>query len=386
MIGKTLHNRSFLATLKYVGRKGSVHLGGNTLGLTPREMAGEFEMFASLRPNRSKPVVHIIGALAPTDWVSDSQMYEIACRHLQEQGYGNCLFSIWRHVDGTTDHYHVITCEVDARGKTVCQSHERWRTKRTSRKIEIEFGLEIMGNTKASIKENYLSSIPMPEPGGLDIEIPTVTTVVADTFAREIQAALPGCLSFGDLAQTLASRGMSMVPQLHKETGEMYGLGYRMEHGPLAGSYLSGSKIPGNFSPSKLIKKHGLSFDPSRDLPAIRCPTPPTPIVAAPRPSVVKPRRKKKGDRSHARHNRKSSKFQPVEPGQCPWLPHGISPETIRANGPAPEGTRLVRSLLAHSQPWAPTLQSPRESIFPGDGTSPWRVARIDRKGHEATW
>ena len=377
MIGRTLHSRSFLAIFKYVGRTGALCLGGNALGDTPAELAREFELYASLRPNLTKPVVHIIGAFAPSDQVTDEAMYQIACRHLEEQGYGNCLHSIWRHFDGTTAHYHLITCQVDSAGKSVSQSYERYRTKRTCRKLEIEFGLEIVSNFAKPKNEVPPPPEPTPEPDGLDVELPGVGTLVGEAIAREIQAVLPTCQTFGDLACALAPRGLVMVPQVHRETGQLYGLGYRMEQGPLAGSYIPGSRLPGNYSPAKLSRKHGLTFDATRDLPLLRNPVPPpAPTNIPAKPPVPKRPRKKKGERPNARAQRKPHQHGPASRGPCPWLPSASAFSNICPPRHEAEGTRLVRTFLGHPNSWAPGSPSTQQSLLPSPGTSPWRLAR----------
>ena len=108
MIGKTLHSQDFKSLCRYVSREGSVLLGSNTLGMTPGEIASEFQMLHALRPGISKPVVHLIGAFAPGENPTDEEMFEAAMRLMREQGYKGTLWSVWRHFDGTTHHFHIV--------------------------------------------------------------------------------------------------------------------------------------------------------------------------------------------------------------------------------------------------------------------------------------
>lgn len=375
MIGKTMHNENVRATCGYVMREGAIYLGGNALGMTSRELTREFAMLQALKPGLKKPVVHIVGAFAPGDRLTDDEMYEIACRAIDEQGYKHSLFTIWRHLDGTTDHFHVVTSQIDTSGKAISQSFERFRMKRTCRKLEREFGLQLVPNISQKEPESSPRPPLTPEPDGLDIELPSITTVVREAFACELREVLPTCKTFGDLAQALSLRGMVMVPQIHSENGEVYGMGYRMERGPLAGSYITGSKVPGNFSAAKLVGKHGLSFDSERDLPLIHDPKPKPPAVAPAAPKVPKLRRKKKGDRKNAKRQRKTPRLHSA-PGLSPWLPAISSLEAFAFNGRAPQGARLGQSFLGHPGGWSPRATPHKQSVFPATGVSPRWMAR----------
>lgn len=368
MIGKTMHNTSFAATCDYVMREGAIHLGSNMVGFTPTELAKEFELLHALRPGISKPVVHIVVALAPEDNLTDEEMLALANRYLIEQGYGNTLFTVWRHLDGTTGHFHAVTSAIDLNGRPISQSFERYRTKRTCRKLETEFDLRKVLNI-ASPKPDPPPPPPKQDPDGLDVEIPSVSTEVADFFSRLIRQALPACKTFGDLSRALAGEGLSMVPQVHTETREVYGMGYRMVDGPLAGSFIPGSKIPGNFSAAKLVKKHGLSFDPERDLPILAARTeepagavPPAP--EPPPPIAAKQRRKKKGERNNARRHRKPH-HAPLDPS--PWITGQWSLGTFLPKAPEAPGAGLGALLLEHPLGRSPLRSSAPKPLLPGN-------------------
>jgi hypothetical protein len=348
-------------------------LGGNCLGQTPAELTEEFLLLQALRPALKKPVVHLIGALATGESMTDAEMYELAIQLLDAQGYSKSLTSIWRHLDGSTHHFHIITSQIDLDGNAINQSFERFRMKRSCRSLEKKFGLKVVPNVHDH--EKPLPPVPAIENDGLDVELPSVTTIVREAFSEAIRATLPGCETFSDLARGLHEKGMVMVPQIHSETGQLYGLGFRMETGPLAGSYITGSKIPGNFSPAKLVAKHGLTFDSVRDLPILSNPIPKPPAPSPVHLKPTKPRRKKKGERHNARNQRTPSRLKPILPGPCPWISSGASFESIHPRGPSSEGSRLVRSILASTyQGTAPTKPA-HESLFPRTGGNPWGMA-----------
>ena len=374
MIGKILHNQDFGSTCRYVARGGAVLLGGNMLGRTAAEISDEFRMLQSLRPDLKKPVVHLVGAFAPNDCLNDAEMLEIASKFLVGLGYEDSLHTIWRHMDGTTAHFHIIAGQMDIDGMAISQSFERFKSKRLCRGLEKEFCLQEVPNIRQERPEPDVPLPPCPEPDGLDVEIPSVTTVVSDFFSRVIRAALPSCTTVGDLAVVLRQHGITMVPQIHAENGQVYGMGYRVETGPMAGAFLTGSKIPGNFSPKKLVAKHGLDFCPDRDLPILRNAPPPPPLSTTTQQKPPKPRRKKKGDRHNARHQRKS-RFQPSSSYPNPWLSIGTTPEILSAHGPSPAGTQLVREILANPYNRASSVKPAHEPLFPYSSANPWGLA-----------
>ena len=146
MIGKIIHNRNFGATCRYVAREGAIVLGGNMLGRSITDLTDEFRMLQALRPDLKKPVVHLIGAFAKSDRLTDAEMLDIATRFMVGHGYEDSLHTVWRHTDGTTDHFHIITGAVDIDGKAISQSFERFKNKRLCRDLEREFGLQVVPN------------------------------------------------------------------------------------------------------------------------------------------------------------------------------------------------------------------------------------------------
>ena len=366
MIGKTTHNQNFKSTCAYVARDGAVLLGGNMVGVTAKELAYEFELLRTLRPGMKKPVVHLMGAFAPTDRLSDEEMMGVALRLIEEQGYAGSLYTVWRHFDGATDHFHVITMAFDLAGRPINQSYERYKTKRSCRMLEREFGLLELPNVRP-VAPPAATVAPSPcELDALDIEIPSVTTEIGEAFARIIRESLPQCKTFADFASVLAGKGLQVVPQIHRENGQLYGLGFRMVEGCLKGSYLPASKVPGGYSPKRLITKHGLTFDPDRDLPLLLDPriTPPLPEVS-PEPTP-KRRRTKKGDRQHARHQ-KHAPGTANAPNSTLWVP-GSESITVIAGGHRDLWTpRLGGPLLAHLVGASAAHQPAGQSILPPD-------------------
>jgi hypothetical protein len=373
MIGKTIHGQSFGSLCRYVIRPGAVYLGGNCLGRNPAELTEEFLLLQSLRPALKKPVVHLVGALAPGESMTDEKMFELAVRLIEEQGYGHSLTSIWRHLDGATHHFHIITSLVDTDGNTINQSYERYRMKRTCRSLEREFGLQAVSNVRSPEKPTPI--VPPVEPDGLDVELPSITTIVRDAFSAQIRAAIPNCKTFADLALALHEKGIAMVPQVHSESGLLYGLGFRMESGPLQGTYLPGSKIPGGFSPSKLISRHGISFEFGRDMPVLLDPKPIAIVIKNEPPVQPKPRRKKKGERQHARHQRRNPRSEPATE-ICPWIPRGREQCASPTSGGTKSPRGLASDFLGRNLGWASPSAFARQSLPPLFGPGHGWVAR----------
>lgn len=372
MILKTIHNMDLAATIRYVARGGAVFLGGNTIGMSSRELIQEFSLIHALKPNLTKPVVHLIGAFAPSDRLDDEKMLEIAVEALKAQGYAMSLYAIWRHLDGATDHFHCVTSQVDIRGKSISQSFERYTAKRTCRSLEREYDLQRVSNIRDRDPEVLLPLQQPPEPDGLDIELPSSTSITKEALSRDLREALPACRTVGDLARALHLRGIAMVPQIHAESGEVYGMGYRYESGPFQGSFMPGSALTGNFSASKLVNKHGLSFEPERDLPVIKNPKPHASPALVAVPGVPKQRRTKKGDRRNAKRQRKPSRCL-TAPGTNPWVSGN---ESLYAQHQNEWRTRLGSTFLAHPVFGATRDQFVGQSLLPPVRTSSGWLAR----------
>ncbi len=117
----------------------------NMLGVTPKQLAFEFDAIAARNPLVKVPAEHIIMSLSPTDRkVSDTEFRMLAQAFLNERGYADCQTLLWRHFDRPNQHVHLLVSRVRADGSVVPNSLNHRKNRDFARRMEERLGLERM--------------------------------------------------------------------------------------------------------------------------------------------------------------------------------------------------------------------------------------------------
>lgn len=115
----------------------------NMLGLTPKELAFEFDAIAARNPRVKVPALHIIISLSPMDRaMSDIAFRMIAHAYLKEMGFSDCQAIMWRHFDTPQQHVHLLVSRVRLDGSVVPNSLNHRKNHRFSRRMEELLGLQ----------------------------------------------------------------------------------------------------------------------------------------------------------------------------------------------------------------------------------------------------
>ncbi len=155
MIAKITGGKSVYGVLKYNGLKAEdgkaeILLQNNMLespdnrfdiGLCMRSFAPY--LFANRRTE--KPVIHISLNPDPKDRVTDRELSEMAQRYMQEMGYGNQPYIVFKHADIDRQHLHIVSVRVDENGKKIKSDFENRRSMEVCRRLEQEYGLHVAG-------------------------------------------------------------------------------------------------------------------------------------------------------------------------------------------------------------------------------------------------
>ncbi len=155
MIAKITGGKSIYGVLKYNGLKAEdgkaeILLQNNMLespdnrfdlGLCMRSFTPY--LFANRRTE--KPVIHISLNPDPKDRVTDRELSEMAQRYMEEMGYGNQPYIVFKHTDIDRQHLHVVSVRVDESGKKIKSDFENRRSMEICRKLEQEYGLHVAG-------------------------------------------------------------------------------------------------------------------------------------------------------------------------------------------------------------------------------------------------
>lgn len=163
MIAKIGRSANLLGTLSYNNLKiekdkGEILLTNKIIETangqyTVSQLAKSFEPYLSANRNTEKHTLHISLNPDPKDNVSDEKYRQMAQQYMQEMGYGEQPFVVFKHTDIDRNHIHIVSVCVDEEGKKISDKFEKVRSTKVCRELEKQFGLIL-----AVEKENNLNS------------------------------------------------------------------------------------------------------------------------------------------------------------------------------------------------------------------------------------
>ncbi len=288
MIGKQFKNRSFRSTLDYVlGKEKAAMLDSNMGGITPRQLALEFGAARRLKPNLQRACAHVILSVPHRDashtqgeyheHLEDEQYVEIAQHWLKEMkfigdGLNKSQYVIARHHDTEHEHIHIIASRIRMDATVVSDSWDYRRSEVVVRQLEKEYGLEptpcSSEKVATKVKEEYgiettvshRHAQTQKQKHHSSIE-PPITQLLADI----IDEATQDKPTVTELIARLQEQNVVIHPQFSTRGLFKDAIAFEMD-----GVKVAGNKLGAAYSFPGLQKKRGVSYDPKRDLPALR--------------------------------------------------------------------------------------------------------------------
>lgn len=104
-------------------------------------LAQSFEPYLIANCNTEKPVLHISINPDPKDKVNDERFREMAQEYMQEMGYGQQPFVVFKHNDIDRTHIHIVSVCVDEDGKKISDKFEKRHSMNICREMERKYGL-----------------------------------------------------------------------------------------------------------------------------------------------------------------------------------------------------------------------------------------------------
>ena len=100
-----------------------------------------------------KPVLHISLNPHPDDRLTDMEMENIARDYLDRLGYGSQPYMIFKHEDIDRHHLHIVTLNVDERGKRLNQDFLFRRSEKIRKELEKHYGLKPAQKKKGEVQQ-----------------------------------------------------------------------------------------------------------------------------------------------------------------------------------------------------------------------------------------
>lgn len=105
------------------------------------QLAQSFAPYLIANRNTEKHTLHISLNPDPKDKVSDDRYREMAEAYMQEMGYGQQPFVVFKHTDIDRSHIHIVSVCVNEDGKKISDSFEKMRSMNVCRELERKHAL-----------------------------------------------------------------------------------------------------------------------------------------------------------------------------------------------------------------------------------------------------
>ena len=96
-------------------------------------------LYANIRTE--KPILHISLNPDPNDKVSDETFVKLATDYMQQMGFGEQPFVIYKHSDIERKHIHIVSLGIDEYGKKISDTFEKIRSMKVCRELETKYQL-----------------------------------------------------------------------------------------------------------------------------------------------------------------------------------------------------------------------------------------------------
>ena len=120
---------------------------------------GDFRRYMPENVRTRNKVIHISLNPHPDDRLTDMEMEQLAREYLEKLGYGDQPFLIFKHEDINRHHLHIVSVNVDERGRRLNKDFIHRRSKRITTELERKYGLHDVkrqvANTAKAVMATY---------------------------------------------------------------------------------------------------------------------------------------------------------------------------------------------------------------------------------------
>jgi hypothetical protein len=116
------------------------------------QLSQSFGPYLIANRNTEKPTLHISLNPDPKDNVNDEKFKLMAQDYMQEMGYGEQPFVVFKHTDIDRTHIHIVSVCVNEEGKKISDKFEKRRSMNICRELENKY--ELISATEKGYRQN----------------------------------------------------------------------------------------------------------------------------------------------------------------------------------------------------------------------------------------
>lgn len=119
----------------------------------------DFRRYIPEQVRCEKPVAHISLNPHPDDRLNDAELMNMAQEYLEKIGYGNQPYVVFKHSDISREHLHIVTLNVDEKGRKLSDRYIHRRSKRATDALEKQYGLHPSGSRRQRLEHGALNKV-----------------------------------------------------------------------------------------------------------------------------------------------------------------------------------------------------------------------------------
>lgn len=153
-----------------------------------------FEPYLIANNKTEKPLRHISLNPDPEDKVDDKDYREMAQQYMQEMGYGNQPYVVFKHTDIDRTHIHIVTTCVQIDGKKISDRYDHPRSMEACRKLEKQYKLKVAGENR-NLNQNYIFKPVDYTKGNIKTQLSSIIRHIPKTYGFQSIGAYNALLS-----------------------------------------------------------------------------------------------------------------------------------------------------------------------------------------------
>lgn len=153
-----------------------------------------FEPYLIANNKTEKPVRHISLNPDPNDKVDDKVYREMAQQYMQEMGYGNQPYVVFKHTDIDRTHIHIVTTCVQIDGKKISDRYDHSRSMEACRKLEKQYNLKVTGANRNLNQSSIFKPVDYTK-GNIKTQLSSILRHMPQTYSFQSIGAYRALLS-----------------------------------------------------------------------------------------------------------------------------------------------------------------------------------------------
>ncbi len=256
MTGNMIKGKGFGGALRYnmekVEKNVAEVLDHSFVDVAVKSIMKEVQMIKVMRPNLQKYFYHTSINFPPTEDLTNAMMTKIGREYLQESGFTQHQYIMFRHHDADHPHLHILVNRIGYDGKVLSDSNDFARCETILRELEKKYNLtEVMSSNLAKERAVTKNELEMMKRTNIPSHKMSLQTIIKQTLASKPR------LTSSEFVTTLQNKGINILFN-QASTGFVSGISYTFK-----GMTFTGSKLGNDFKWSTI--KNRIDYDQEKD-------------------------------------------------------------------------------------------------------------------------